>query len=142
MSKIVLRFVSNRSLISLLVRFFTKSKFSHVDYMIGSRAYSALPSTGVDYNSNKSDYEEYYEMEVNDKTKIDAFLLQQRGKPYDWKAIFGMPFSRSWNDSSSWFCSELIAAAINQDTLLYNESVHRITPRDLYIHPMMKKMDI
>jgi hypothetical protein len=142
MTYIVLRFASNDTIASSIVRYFTWSAFSHIDYIFDDgRCYSALPSTGVGFNSDINDYVEHFELKVKNKNKIEDFLLAQEGKKYDWSAIFGIPFRTKWNNDSKWFCSELITAAVEQDIKLFNEpDKYRITPRDLYINPLLNKI--
>ena len=143
MDTIKLRFISNKSFMSLVVRVFTRSKFSHVDYIFNDgRAYSSLPKDGVGFNEDINDYIEEYTLEVPSKKAVEDFLLLQQGKPYDWRAIISMPFCRCWEEDDKWFCSELICAAIKAGGVeLYNESLDRITPRDLAIHPALKKIN-
>ena len=141
MQKIKLRFSYNDTVVSKGIRFFTFSKFSHVDYIFDNgAAYSSLPSTGVGFNSDRNDYVEYYEVEVNDKKKIENFLLKQKGKGYDWTAIFGFIVGRDWQEDTDWFCFELIAAAIEQDTKLFDQPLNRITANDLTNHPKIVKL--
>jgi uncharacterized protein YycO len=139
--KIKLRFVANKSFVSWVVRLFTRSPYSHVDYIFDNgKAYSSLPVVGVGYNRDRNDVNVYCEFEVKDKKTLESFLLSQMSKPYDWKAIFALPFIRNWQEDDAWFCSELIAAAISRANgeSLFNEHLSRITPRDLFIHPGMK----
>jgi uncharacterized protein YycO len=126
-----------------MVCLLTCSEFSHVDYIFDNgAAYSSLPSTGVDYNSDKNDIEQWYELEVPQKIIVENFILKQRGKPYDYMGIVGFLFNRTWQEDDKWFCSELIAAAIEYSGLpLFNKRVSRITPRDLYTHHLLKKID-
>lgn len=42
-----------------------------------------------------------------------AFLFDQIGKPYDYLGVLSFPFRSRWQRQDSWFCSELIAAAVN-----------------------------
>ena len=56
------------------------------------------------------------EVSEEEYTKFWAFVKLQEGKPYDWLAIlhFGLRWlrlKRNWRDPSSWFCSEVMAAA-------------------------------
>ena len=140
--KILLRFASNKNFASAVVRRFTRSEFSHIDYIFADgRAYSSLPRAGVGFNTDANDREEYFEIEVKDKKKIEDFLLYYHGAKYDWSAIFGFTFRSEYNDTAAWFCSELITAAIEQDTVLFNEpNKYRITPRDMYINPLLKRV--
>lgn len=144
MQTIKLRFVTNESFISKLIRFFTWSKFSHIDYVFDNGScYSAMPN-GVSFNDNDC-YEliEYYELEVVNKIELEKFLYSQSGKPYDWKAIFGFIFRKNWSSDDKWFCSELIAAAVEVGgiKLFKNTTMDRITPRDLYTNPLLKKVN-
>ncbi len=142
MDTIRLRFCRNRTIVSSIVCFLTRSKFSHVDYIFDDgRAYSSLPNTGVNFNNDRNDVVEWYEMDVWSKYKFEEFLLSQRYKPYDFGAIGGFVFDRVWDYPDRWFCSELIAAAATYaGTPLYNEEDNRITPRDLYIHPLIRRI--
>jgi uncharacterized protein YycO len=38
--------------------------------------------------------------------RANAWALSQRGKPYDWLAIFAFAINRNWRDEDAWFCSE------------------------------------
>ena len=143
METIKIRFASNKTLVSKIVRFFTRSEYSHVDYIFDTgEAYSSLPHTGVNYNTDSNDVEVMCEVEVESKKLVENFLLSQQGKPYDLTAIFGFIFSRDWQEKDQWFCSELIAAAIQNGSSkpLYNTRLNRITPRDLFIHPSVKEI--
>jgi len=54
---------------------------------------------------------------VTDKAMEDAyyaFLQAQIGKPYDEGGILAFISGRDWRTPDSWFCSELVAAALEQ----------------------------
>lgn len=143
MPKIKLRFAANNTFSSWIVRFLTRSKYSHVDYIFDDgSAYSSLPKTGVNVNDDKNDITVYCEIDVKSKEKLEWFLLEQKGKPYDWKAIIALPFFRNWQEDDAWFCSELISAAITYSNgkPLFNEKMWRITPRDLFLCPEVKQV--
>lgn len=137
-----LKFSSNRTFSSWVVRKFTASDVSHVDYVFeDGKCYGALPVVGVDYTHHKKFDNSYYcEIEVQDKSKIEQFLLAQWGKKYDWKSIIAFPFRAPWNKDKKWFCSELVAAALEQEVELFQDKYNRITPADLYNHPLIKKV--
>ncbi len=65
-----------------------------------------------------------------------AWLRSQIGKPYDIEAILAFVARRDWQEPDSWFCSELIAAALVAckwfNRRLATE-VNHITPRDLLL---------
>lgn len=64
-----------------------------------------------------------------------AFCHQQVGKPYDVTAIVGFALNRDWRQSDSWFCSELMAAALETCGYLPKLSAadNHISPRDLLL---------
>ena len=63
-----------------------------------------------------------------------SFLHDQVGTPYDELAIAGFAFDRDWRNPAAWFCSELIARALEVSRwlpALLSCAVNEITPRDL-----------
>lgn len=69
------------------------------------------------------------------ETKFYGFLRAQLGKPYDITAIAGLALNRSWREADSWFCSELVAAALEFCGYLPKLSAadNHISPRDLLL---------
>ena len=64
------------------------------------------------------------------------FLKQQVGKPYDTRAIVGFAAGRNWRDADAWFCSELIAAALEACGFFpypLASPINKIDPDDLYL---------
>jgi hypothetical protein len=63
------------------------------------------------------------------------FLRAQLGKPYDTGAVLGLGVGRNWRTADSWFCSELIAAALEICGYLPKLSAadNHISPRDLLL---------
>lgn len=60
------------------------------------------------------------------------WLESQIGTGYDWRAIWGFAGgSREWNDDYSWFCFELIAAAIELGSDYRFQNRNRVTGNDL-----------
>lgn len=70
------------------------------------------------------------------RQKFYDFLLAQEGKPYDMTGILAFVLGRDWQEEDSWFCSELIAAALSACGWLPNKLVvasNKITPPDLLL---------
>lgn len=67
--------------------------------------------------------------------KFYKFLRDQLGKPYDLTAVAGLAIGRDWRELDSWFCSELIAAALESCGYLPKLSAadSHISPRDLLL---------
>lgn len=67
--------------------------------------------------------------------KFYAFCETQVGKPYDATAIAGLALDRDWRTPDSWFCSELMAAAL-EDCGFINHLIsgdNHISPADLLL---------
>jgi hypothetical protein len=65
-----------------------------------------------------------------------TFMLAQEGKPYDMEGILAFVSGRNWRQPDSWFCSELVAAGLEQceyfRTPLATPS-NKMTPPDLLL---------
>jgi len=60
------------------------------------------------------------------------YYYAQVGKGYDWRACLGiLTSSRDWRDDTTWFCWELLAAAIEKGSSYRFDDVSAVTPRDL-----------
>jgi hypothetical protein len=65
---------------------------------------------------------------------VQIAAAAQIGKPYDWTGVIGAGLHRSWNDADAWFCSELVAHALEQAGLkLFRGDAKRITPQHLWM---------
>ena len=64
-----------------------------------------------------------------------AFLHAQVGKPYDVTAVAGLALDRDWRKAESWFCSELVAAALEHCGYLPKLATpdNHVSPRDLLL---------
>ncbi len=140
---IQIRFVAEDDEGSKIIRWGTHSDFSHAGAM--------LPD-GRELGARESPVPKGVQMRAPDyaifslvKTVIVptteeqsetyyAFLNAQLGKPYDWKSIVGFVIDRNWRDTDAWFCSELVAAALENAKILNIVSqANRITPNDLFL---------
>ena len=133
--KVKIRFTADRDFISWIIRVFTWSKFSHVDYVTSDGTLiGCWPKGGVYRHSRQASEIVYAEFEVQSKEQFEKFILDQLGKPYDWGAIFGLVFRMGdLHSTNKWFCSELIAeAAAATGTKLIRKEAARITPQDLW----------
>lgn len=140
---IKLRFVTANDLVSAGIRAYQYGFWaSHVEALIDGKLVGAHFRGGVavrdmGYDAGPGMREEYMQITAADEIakKFEAFMMAQVGKPYDVEAIGAMVLERDWRDPNSWFCSELVTAALEACLLLnrMSVSVNRITPRDAYI---------
>lgn len=136
MDTIPVIYARGNKLTSWLIRLFTWSKWSHIAVVTADKRH-VIESVGGDgvvltpINDFKSRYMTYQQAELPVVSRIDAFKLlrAELGKPYDMTAIYSMILRRDWDETDSWFCSELVAYA---SQLFRHDSVKRVTPEHLW----------
>lgn len=153
MEKIVLQFSRGYGPANGIIRVGTWSWATHVDVVFPDREdylYGAAGlmkgTSGVMFRrpgqyARTEQYLVHVSRRVGNKV-VDA-LLSQEGKPYDWLGVLGVMFRQSnWQSQDCWFCSELVAWAFLQGDypLLNTDQLERITPRDLLLSPMLKRI--
>jgi uncharacterized protein YycO len=128
---ITLRFTYNPTMYNRAIRFFTWYPYTHVDLVVEAGIFiSSIPGKGVHFHTKQAQSELFMELDV-DRNLVMDYMRSQLGKPYDWQGICAMPFRRDWQEDDKWFCSELVAAAINKAKPTFSEKEFRITPRDI-----------
>lgn len=126
---------------AMLLRILTLSKFSHMAVLLDDNTViEAAAFKGVVRGSFEN-FTKIYDRVIiqdlplpNEEAAIN-FLLEQVGKPYDWTAIFGIVFRNGkWTDLDSWFCSELVEAAVKVGGLdRFKEDISRIIPQYCWV---------
>jgi uncharacterized protein YycO len=136
MSKI--HFVASSTPGGLIIRLFTFSRWNHVAIEVDGVVFEAL-SGGVQEVAAK-DYIKRWKrgetvpVDVPDKAAAVSFLRDQLGKRYDFGALLALPFRKNWHTRDRWFCSELVAAALEQGGRpKMRIKSYRVTPRDLWL---------
>lgn len=138
---IVIRGVTCSDLLSAAIRAYERGFWcSHVEAKIGDKLIGAHFSGGVaarpiGYDASTLKREQYVEIPAtDDETKaFEAFMLAQVGKPYDVGAILALVMQRDWRNPAKWFCSELVAAGLEQCKRLPTlpDTLNLIMPRDV-----------
>lgn len=147
---VIIQFSKNNSLVSRLIRLFTWSWASHVDFVL--RDEKLLGATMLDGVSIKDPESltikptriERYTVDLPHEIEriVMSKAASQVGKPYDLLGVFGILFRKNWQNQDSWFCSELVAWAFQSaDCPLLNQNQSRITPRDLLMSPKLKRLE-
>lgn len=159
---IKLLFSANKTIVSRTIRIATWSKYSHVDFILSNDipdllrhniyrypgfykfpiVLGAVVGKGVSLREMSQVLEsstQYAIAKVDVSDKAIDYAISQLGKKYDYSAILGFPTRSDIENQNKWFCSELVAWAIERSgTDLFNEPISRITPRDLAIHPYVE----
>lgn len=126
---------------ALLLRIITLSKFSHMavllddNTVIEATAFKGVVRRPYQNFTKHYDHIIIQEVPLPDEEAAIKFLIAQVGKPYDWTAILGIVFRNGkWTDPDSWFCSELVEAAIKTGGLdRFKEDVSRIIPQYCWV---------
>lgn len=109
-----------RSLLSRLIRWHTRSPYSHAAWICGDGQCLEAWSGGVRKVESVSEqhkprtWVEYYAVEGMTPEMRDAaerFLTTQLGRPYDTWGIIGFITRRGRHPNGKWFCSELVFEA-------------------------------
>lgn len=132
---------------AVLIRGVTWSKWSHVALVLddGTAIEATWPKVRrVALSEILAKHSKYVIVDIPvDYHKVVDAAMSQIGKPYDITSLFGILVHRSWSDTDSWFCSELVAWSFAQsgNSLFREEDVHRITPQNLWTlnYPIVEK---
>lgn len=142
-----IQLVTAKGLASKMIRDFTWSDYSHVDFVMpDGNLLGAHLSGGVAVR--EPNYEVFTAKLVGEiplspikSDLVYRFAQGQIGKKYDLTAIINFGFhKRNWREDDCWFCSELVAWCFEQARIpLLNPAVDvwRITPRDISLSPVV-----
>lgn len=145
---VTLQFSTRPGLGSRLIRWFTWSEFSHVDFvlytadgvwLLGSKADGVKRRPYIESN-----YSHVARFNLPDCPPAAVqFAETQIGKPYDFSALFGFLLRRDWAEDDSWFCSELVYWAFEQAGYRPFRGMHmsRITPQHLLMLPTLRLVE-
>ena len=128
-AKLAFYIASNGNLVDKAIAFYTRSKYSHVELVIGEYWYSTSPR---DLQVRKKSIVptdgrwDFIDVEV-DLDYVVGFYDRTKGAKYDWLGIALSQFIPiNVHYKSRWFCSEWCAEAMRLD------EPHRYSPQDLY----------
>ena len=142
---IKLRFLDNSGIVPALIKVFTWSQISHVEFALADGYLGAVAPGGVqlralDYTVAKKEWFGVVSCPDEQAKVVIDFARAQIGKPYDYPQILGIILHQDWGNKRSWFCSELVFASFAQAgiNLLDREVSDRITPYELFCSPLVK----
>lgn len=128
-------FVRGTSLISKIVRFFDKGKFSHV-------AMAVNENEVIESNWNmksrivKFHYTDYELVTLNltdiQRQRIPAIASKLEGRWYDYIQVIAYIFNSRLNNPRHLICSELVYNILSEVGYINDESLRDITPNELY----------
>lgn len=134
-------FTRNHRIGSVALRWWMRSRFSHcalVDTTAGT-VIEAVSADGVRERNlseliRESSHYEFIQIPCTNPDQILAHAREQLGKSYDWRAVLGFWFRRSWQRTDAFICSELVAWAFDAggEPVVRRES-YRVSPEALYL---------
>jgi uncharacterized protein YycO len=152
-------FTTSSNFIAWAIRQRTWGRFSHVQIIVNAEfglrnAESERPKIDVisadangvfcravtDRELQKYAILTYPEMTGEERTNVVRFCFSQIGKPYDFLGLASFLFYKQLQSDARWFCSELAYIAYKQAGIRLQRRVKQdfISPRDLYISPLLK----
>ena len=128
-AKLAFYIASNGNLIDKAIAWYTKSKYSHVELVVGRDWYSTSPR---DLEVRKKEIHptqgrwDYLDVEI-DEDRLNTIFANTKGAGYGWLGIVFSQFIRANRHSEQrWFCSEWCAEVLGL------EHSNRYSPEDLY----------
>lgn len=141
MNELEFIFCHSKKLFARLIEQHTYGSFSHVavkfkDLIVEASFLHGVRETTISQLCNANTFVVWKSIEINKCDKeINEVLRSQIGRPYDYFALLGAMFRENdWQDTSSWYCSEL--GAYCADKLGFNlffADERIVTPQMLYV---------
>jgi len=141
---ILLQLSTQSNLCDAVIRLFTRSEYSHVDFVMpNGDLFGAHPLKGVSRRA-PGPVARRLLLTADAPARVLEIAEGELGKPYDYTAVFSqIIFGRDWQRPDSWFCSELIAWCFQEAGFpLFPPHVtfSLITPRDLLLSARLHRL--
>lgn len=122
-----------------LVRTVTKGPYSHCELIFpdGIAYGSSLQDGGcrfkqIVFDQDKWDFIELPKLSPACISWIERFCIAELGSPYDFPGVFRFLLPRIRESKQSWFCSEIVCAALQEGGLLLGINAWQVHPSKLY----------
>lgn len=145
--KVLIRAYKGKSLIGLLIRWQTRSPYSHIALQFGDMIVESHANTGVvsRYVQAGDEVADVFSVEVTEDSyrRMLEWCLSHVGDKYDWLAILRfISRKRCWSDVK-WFCSELAYAAFQHVgiNLLVRTEAWEVSPGMLVRSPLLQELE-
>jgi hypothetical protein len=128
-------FVRGSSLLSKIIRFFDKGKFSHVAIAVSD---SEVIETNWNMRSKivKFYYTDYEIVSINltdnQRNQVPVVAKKLEGRMYDYVQVLGYIFKSRLNNPHHLICSELVYNVLRGVGYIKDDSLRDITPNELY----------
>jgi len=143
MQQIQLCFSTSWGPVSSIIRFFTWSTISHVDFVVpngllGAREMGVKIRPWGTGNPTR-DIIAHVDCTDEQAQAVYKFAYEQIGKPYNYLGIVGIVIRHDFPSKNRWFCSELVIAAFQSAgiPLVNINQVGRVSPEMLLESPFV-----
>lgn len=111
-----------------LVRLVTRSKYSHVELVIGGACFSSSIQDGGVRGKHINIWSGSWDVVDigGDEAAAKAWFEARNGQDYDWLGVFRFILPFLPHRSGKWFCSEAVGAALGLP------EPHALSPQDLW----------
>jgi len=138
--KMKVAFLKGTGFIDKLIKFYTKSDYSHCELVFSDgvwfgNALDGKMKTGFKSRIPDPKYWDFIELPTSeaDEIKIKAFCEKEKDCKYDWSGIFLSQILHFGAQSKTkWFCSEICTAALQEIGMLSGIKPHKVSPGKLY----------
>jgi uncharacterized protein YycO len=144
-AEIVLQFVEGSGLGSGLIKYYGHGDYSHVDAvlpdgtLLGARndmlgnVPAGVQIRPADYVGKSKVLRLVLPATDEQAGAFYEFMWEQIGKPYNKMGILAFVVNANWSSVGSWFCSQLVTAALQEARWLadLSEPANKIDPDDL-----------
>ena len=145
---VYVRLITTNDASSHFIRWFTWSRYSHVEFVTSSGYLGALLNGGVlirpfDYCKPVTELVLKCTTTPSISAKIINFATYQLFKPYNTQGIFDFATHDSAIEQRSWFCSQLVAAAFYNGgyPLFRGDKFYKLTPRDIELSIRLSELE-
>lgn len=116
--------------ISRLVRWRTRSDWSHVGIVDLNRVLESKGPIGVQFTPISEFIARYTHTEIRCLPGSIEKAKSKLGAPFDRRGLKGLFFKlKNTHDKKAWFCSELVAYASDE---IHDDDAHLVTPERIY----------
>lgn len=130
---------SNYKWWSVLIKWWTKSKYSHCEFYVGDCSLVGISTEQrVRKKIQQLNPKKWDLVELNTKDfttdDIEQFFKLTQGAKYDWKGIIlSQIFARKQDNENKYTCSEWVIECLDRKlNLIYPKNYISITPQDVY----------
>lgn len=137
---IVLQFSAAPTLGSWAIRWYTRSDYSHVDFVLpDGRLLGALFGQGVCIHEPRTDYIRADRFTVDAPVAVLNAALSHVGAGYDYAAFLGFVSKEDWHRRSRFICSEFVEHSFAEAgyPLLRSTTEWRLAPEHLLLSPYL-----